>query len=394
MTSGVRSRLCSLAILASLTWAPNSFSETPTERLARLYPQLSPAELREKIRVTRTPFEFYRSFVALFYDELGATPLTGTTFAAIANDTGVCIGDAHPENFGVILNDRGESVFTVNDVDDATPGPIFSDFLRLLAGISIYSPSTPLTPLVQTYVDALQGRMAPTSTLVAAAIQKSQSKGFSIARKELRSDSELKRDATANELSPAERNALVSALAPIGLTLVDAYRYKRLKGGSFGTTRIPTLVDSAPGSTWGGKRLLVEFKSLFPSSVGAFIPPTLIPDARVRVPQALTLFQRPYGVSQIFRVLSMQGVTFLQRPRWSGNVDVELDDWSGIASASAMLALYQNEAAVIGRIHREGARFPTDYITHAVQLSPQDWVTRAQQLAERIQTTYQAVRIP
>jgi len=34
------------------------------------------------------------------------------------------VGDAHPENFGTLLQKDGTSVFTVNDVDDSGPCPL------------------------------------------------------------------------------------------------------------------------------------------------------------------------------------------------------------------------------------------------------------------------------
>lgn len=387
-------RFFSIALLVGLLSVSSASAEDVLPRLARLYPQLNASELREKIRVTRSPFEFYRSFVALFYDEIALHPPLSGKRALIRDDQGLCIGDAHPENFGVVFNDRSESVFTINDADDASPGPIYVDLLRFLAGVALYSPTTPLEPLVQTYLDALQGRMPPPGTLVAAAISKSQTKGASIPRKELRSDSELKRATDAIELSVQERSEIAAALSPIGLTLVDAYRYKRLKGGSFGTWRIPTLVDTAPGSAWGGKRILVELKQLFPSSLRALSPLVSIPDASVRIPEALVLFQRPYSVSQILRVTPLFGSTFLLRPRWSGNVDVELEDLASSSSAAEMTALYQNEAAVIGRIHREGARDLGLYLHHALQLDPTEWTNSARALADFIRATYQSVRTP
>ncbi len=85
---------------------------------------------REKFeKLAKSRFKFFRGTALLFYrDMVGMDAHMPTVLA---------LGDVHPENFGVMPNEDGVPIFSVNDFDEAAYAPFTWDMKRAAVGFWI-----------------------------------------------------------------------------------------------------------------------------------------------------------------------------------------------------------------------------------------------------------------
>jgi uncharacterized protein (DUF2252 family) len=80
-------------------------------------------------RMLVSPFTFYRGAAAVMAADLGGAPHTGL-------HAQLC-GDAHLSNFGMFASPDRRLVFSINDFDEALPGPFEWDAKRLVASFAV-----------------------------------------------------------------------------------------------------------------------------------------------------------------------------------------------------------------------------------------------------------------
>lgn len=96
--------------------------EQESERLAYLVGE-------RRLRMSASPFAFFRGNALVMAADLATTPSTGLRVQAC--------GDAHIANFGGFAASDRRLVFDVNDFDETAPGPWEWDVKRLAASIEI-----------------------------------------------------------------------------------------------------------------------------------------------------------------------------------------------------------------------------------------------------------------
>jgi hypothetical protein len=115
-----------------------------SEYLAQFCPDLNEKAIKAKIAAGNEDenplFRFLRAFVPFYHDlynqkkkDLGK--LLGDK--DIGDIQGFCVGDAHPENFGVLVNRDKKPRFSMNDVDDCGQGYVAADVLRFFTACRI-----------------------------------------------------------------------------------------------------------------------------------------------------------------------------------------------------------------------------------------------------------------
>lgn len=97
-------------------------NEQAQRRLAYLVPE-------RYLRMSASPFAFYRGGALTMAADLAHTPTTGVLVQAC--------GDAHLANFGGFASPERHLVFDINDFDETTSGPWEWDVKRLAASIEI-----------------------------------------------------------------------------------------------------------------------------------------------------------------------------------------------------------------------------------------------------------------
>lgn len=115
---------------AHARWSVGSDRETPIELMAEQEAQRLPYLVGERrLRMSASPFAFFRGSALLMAADLASTPSTGLRVQAC--------GDAHIANFGGFAAADRRLVFDVNDFDETAPGPWEWDVKRLAASIEI-----------------------------------------------------------------------------------------------------------------------------------------------------------------------------------------------------------------------------------------------------------------
>lgn len=99
-------------------------------------PELTQGKL---IKMASTPFNYFRGTAAIYMrDTLASGPYnTPTKLLNAPSMLVMLVGDPHPENLGTYLDDQGQMVLDINDLDGATYGPYLLDVRRLALGFWI-----------------------------------------------------------------------------------------------------------------------------------------------------------------------------------------------------------------------------------------------------------------
>lgn len=184
---------------------------------------------------------------------------------ALPGGEGVCLGDAHFDNFGLILLPGDEAyIFAPNDLDDGGVGRVALDALKYFAVLAGHPRlRRHVEALVELYVKALRDpsdeerlpkRLLPKPSVVRKKKLLKYTEGAAI-----------KVDALPFQPAPLgedERGLLRTAVEATpqlrGSALLDAVDQFKLSGGSYGGQRYWALIDRAEG---GGLDLL-ELKAM------------------------------------------------------------------------------------------------------------------------------------
>ncbi len=350
MFAGIYCLMPAMGAASAASWQDFQLPSISPAQIQELELPLSPPKAQEltdvaynfdqtKLNAAKDSFHFLRSYVDYFYLLVKANRGSLQAVSSADNVAGWCVGDAHPENFGVLIQNDGSSLFTMNDVDDSGPCPAVLDLYRLMTSSRLYDPTTRLDKLVQAYAAGLQGQAYATPGPVADMINKSQKKGTAPDPKKV-SGNRLVRDGNMQEITAGELAQIKTALASLPqLKLLDAVSTSKVGGGSGGLLRYEVLLDNA------GALLHLEFKeevtpSIYPVAAGQ------IPAIPQRISTAI-LMDQGSGASAFFRVVPMSGKYMLIRPRFDGNVGMSLDK----QSAQDNTDIIRYEAYVLGKIH-------------------------------------------
>jgi hypothetical protein len=355
-----------------------SFEADPLrKKLQELNPWLTPAQIEAKIEACGSPFKFMRSFVSSYYDLIAnGIPGHAKRFGALKTHEGWIMGDAHPENFGPLLNDRGKSTFTMNDLDDFSPGPLYLDFLRFISAVKLHDDTVSIKKLLKAYQKGLNGEDREFSEVTEKLLKKSEKKGLTV-------DPDLPSDAVA--LTSAEKAKVqkwVQDTLGDEFVFKDAYMRDREDGGSGWLERIELLLAPKAKARVPADIVPVELKELttpatFPIQTGE------MPSAEKRIEVGLDVTLGP-NASHIYRVVEWEGKKMEMRPRWDGNLSIKLkrlDD-------DEVEDLLKDEAYVMGTRHRKKAADRDAYLKAFSEFSVSDWDEESDRVAKAIRKMY------
>lgn len=210
------------------------------------------------------PLMFLRAYPAAFHLDLKQLPLE-----RIPGDEGLCVGDAHPDNFGYleIGTAKGRaSIYAFNDLDDSGRCLVALDALRYFVAFRLYfDDAAKLEESLDEYVGAAFSKDASAALDLAWKDAKGDAPDWSGVRaRELEKyvSGDAFKDLSPDELEPAsddEKAAVIEVLSrapsPEGLRVFDVARRPRIGGGSGGLTRYWAYV-----ATVDGTRTVLELK--------------------------------------------------------------------------------------------------------------------------------------
>ena len=240
----------------------------------------------DKLKAANDSFHFLRTFVDYYYDLFPANLNNLHVTANVSAFSGWCVGDAHPENFGALIDENGNAIFSMNDMDDAGPCPIAYDFLRLLVSSRLYSPKLDINKVIISYQDGLTGAVKSAPDYVKSLLKDSANLGETIDPKDLDSSGKLlKRKKDSNEVDSSTRLIIIRDLQAFftskefvndGIKVLDMFSTSKVGGGSGGLLRYEVLCSRADGEL-----LHLELKELTTPAI-AQVATDSIPDQKSR----------------------------------------------------------------------------------------------------------------
>jgi uncharacterized protein DUF2252 len=336
-------------IIGSQSWAGQTLElASPSLSLSDVPYQFD----QTKLDVAKDSFHFMRSFVDYFYLLIAQNQDRLGTASSFKDFSGWCVGDAHAENFGFVMQKKGNSVFIMNDLDDAGPCPVAYDLFRLMSSSQLYTPNARNEDILSAYLAGVQGDTYSMPAAVGALYKDSQKKGANPHPKKV-DGNQLVRDQGSQELERGTLKDLQKTLNGFmsGLTLLDAFKTAKVGGGSGGLTRYELLVQIGP------RLLHLELKEEVRPAVYP-VATAPIPATSARIAKALEVEQGPQTLP-FYGVVQFQGLDMLVRPIFWGNAGVSLDK----NSEDDNLSIIYYEAYVLGTLHRKSLNDSAKYVS-------------------------------
>lgn len=303
----------------------------------------------EELSTTKNSFQFFRTFVDLFYLVYQANRENMSVVPSLTTTNGWCVGDAHPENFGFLVLRNRDVIFTMNDMDDSGPCPVILDLYRLmvsarLKGIEMAEPS-----LLSSYMRGLSGQQISLPSFLRRIKSKATKRGFKPDSDEVRG-AKIVRD---EDNQPVDDSIRVELARLVGrmkselgdLHAIDQVERVRWSGGSGGLKRFEVLAIGPSGP------VLIEFKEQIRPAISPVSSD--LPSTADRIAQTLR-FDQGDSASAIYQVVQLGEREMLVRPRFGGNLGLDL----GHLNEADLPKLLIYVAAILGHIHARSLRDP------------------------------------
>lgn len=309
----------------------------------------------QKNQAAEDSFHFLRSYVDYFYLLIKANKSHLQAFNKLSNVSGWCVGDAHAENFGVLIQKDQSSLFTMNDMDDFGPCPVALDLYRFMVSTKLYDKNIQLDLILRSYLSGLKNDHYPKPDSIKMLLEKSQEKGTGINPKKVSSD-RIVRESSMSEVSVKEKDQILFALNQIELGLTKNYKVldlistRKIGGGSGGLLRYEILI------TDNNHLIQLELKEEIIPSIYP-VATAVIPQFSERLQKAINLEQGPMA-SSLYNSLQLNGRSMLIRPRFSGNMGISLKG----NSKSENTEIIYYEAYTLGVIHSRSLINTKEYI--------------------------------
>jgi uncharacterized protein (DUF2252 family) len=340
---------------------------------------------QSKLAAAKDSFHFLRSFVDYFYLLVKANASTFKIYPSTENVSGWCVGDAHPENFGVVLLHGSQPLFTMNDMDDSGPCPVVLDILRLMVSSRLYDANTTLDKMLDAYTQGLRHKRYDMPSAVQDLIRKAKKQGTVPNPKKVNKN-KLVRDDQAAEVNSSLRaqieRTVMSVVSPYlakDTKIIDMLATSKVGGGSGGLQRYEVLIQN------GGSLLHLELKEQREPAI--YPVETNKPGTAQRIATTLRMDQGPTA-SVFYQVVQIGSTSMLLRPRFAGNVGVSLDK----GSASDNKDIIRYEAYTLGMIHSRSLSSPEAWEKMLADISEKAWEHDVELLTDQFQQKFKKLK--
>lgn len=279
-----------------------------------------------------SPFLFFRSFPRAYFRHLSQI---GNVYGPI----GLCLGDAHRNNFGFIVFKEGVG-YVANDLDDSGDCPIILDALRYFVSLRLADPGNERIPqLIEDYVDLTQGRLASVPALPVDYFPEGtvlKEKNDNILEKY--SEKGIFAHDTLSPVTPGQATDLIQAMTKAGIKgkILDVAEFDKETGGSGGRKRFWFLLGNESGHSID----ILELKQT-PSPATTFGGwPLTLSRAKI-VDQVWTPWTNP-----IWREIKYQGSDFVLRSRTKDDINFDK-----MEKKSKRSVVYTAQIGIMGGIH-------------------------------------------
>ena len=339
---------------------------------------------QQKNQAAADSFHFLRSYVDYFYLLINQNQSQLKVFNQFQKITGTCVGDAHAENFGLLIQKDQTSQFTMNDMDDSGQCPVAYDLYRLLSSSRLYNKDINIDSLVSSYRDGLKNKLIQVPKSIQTMIADSQKKGASINPKKIVNNL-IVRDSSLQEISSDEFKKIDTELHKFQLGLdsnfkiLDIVSTRKVGGGSGGLLRYEVLVSSK------NQLIQIELKeevkpSIYPVASGT------IDNLQKRLNTAISVEQKnPF---LIYSSVVINSKNMLIRPRFRGNIGVTLSD----NSIQDNLEIINYEAYTLGQIHSRSVKDVVAYQKMIKSVSSKDLESDVQLMTDLFKIKFKQIK--
>lgn len=309
---------------------------------------------QKKNAAAKDAFHFFRSYVDYFYLIVAANKSNIVTFDNVSSFTGWCVGDAHLENFGFLVQKNNTSLFTMNDMDDFGPCPVIYDLYRLMVSSQLYDKDINLDRILKSYLSGFNSEKVLMPNQLTILLNESKKNGAQLNSKKIVSG-KIVRDAKMTEVDLNTKNEILAVLtnAHLGfsesLNILDLVMTSKVGGGSGGLMRYEILIDD------NSKMTHLELKEQVKPSVYP-VATDPIPDTELRIQKAIQVEQGESALP-IYASVKINNLHMIVRPHYTGNIGVNLDDNSSVVNEE----IIAYEAYTLGQIHSRSIKQSDQY---------------------------------
>lgn len=294
----------------------------------------------QKVLSAKNSFHFVRSFVDYFYRLIAQNRDELSFVRNFSRFTGKCVGDAHAENFGFLLQRDGTSKFTMNDIDDFGPCPVALDLYRFMMSSSLFDPTLDQNAIFVSYLKGLRGESVAMPNTVETLRATSLSRGPALNPKKV-VNLKFARDASNTDVDASTASFLTRSILTLhpAAQVLDLVKTEKVGGGSGGLTRYQVLIKES-SHVWHLEAKEQIRPAIYP------VATSVLPDIRTKISEAIQVEQGPQTFS-LYDYLNIQGKEMFVRPILWGNVGVSLG-----SNSAENFENMEFEAYTLGQIHR------------------------------------------
>lgn len=345
----------------------------------------------EKLNATNDSFHFLRAYVDYFYSLVFVNQRSLPIMRAAGLVPGWCVGDVHPENFGVLIMGNGANLFTINDMDDSGHCPIVLDMFRLMISTRLYegvaskttSPTAKvfdedstvkLEKMIEFYLQGLRRKTIEIPDSIKKMAGKSRERGIFPNPSRI-SGTRILRDFYMREVTPEQIQQIKAGLASLNgvlsprATILDMVATRKIGGGSSGLLRYEILMNN------GGTPLHLEMKKLIAPAV-SFMRTQEIPPASERITNTQWTTQG-LDPSPWFKGVTVRDQEFIVRPKFWGNIgfdlQIDLEKPLDDKTLKENREVIYFEAYMLGFIHSRSVQQPEAWINLVSKIQPKVW---------------------
>lgn len=211
-------------------------------------------ETKWQASVSGPALMFYRAYPGAYHADFARNLRESATGKLPSKAVGLCVGDAHPDNFG-FLKFGQRVLYAFNDLDDSGYCPVVLDALRYVTAVRVFFDDEALTErAARRYVEVLTGERKESEARADIAKIRKDSPDFAERKadklEELVNGGAIVRGAGLRDVPAQTRTTITAALrSVVEGTVLDAVFVEREAGGSGGLDRYWVLVQRGAGQT-------------------------------------------------------------------------------------------------------------------------------------------------
>jgi hypothetical protein len=379
------------ADVCNLNFANFRKEETKKEvitNILSLYPEQSKEMLTIRLKNATDKHKFMRSFIPYYYAHVYDLTDFLPIHKKLKSFKGMIVGDAHVENFGFLINNKGQSVLSLNDFDDVITGPLYLDVMRLSQSASYVDKTLDVSKFLEAYKRGLKNEKHTFSDYTQKLQKQSELKGLSYNEKIFDPKKGLKflqKESGAEDLTLGDLKQLEKILTQEfgqNIKLGDTYTYSKDSGGSAFSKRYRVLFEVE------GTPHFIEFKQIKNSGVLPKLTGRQTENNSKRVLEARDLFLGD-DFSEKLRVVKIGEFDFQIRYKYAGHQGVDFNE----IAEKEYLDVIVDEFNLLGQLHRKSMdeSMINAYIKQMNNLTANDWSESISAIKKRMKNSFDLV---